>query len=806
MSRKKTQRSDPRPEIQRAFPLPTEGLSGDEVEERIRKGYCNTTVEAPTKTVRQIFASNILTYFNFIFFILAAALLAVGAYNDLTFLGVLAVNIAIGIVQEIHSKKTLDQLTLLSEPKVRVIRDGQELSLPVEDLVLDDIILLSAGNQICADAVVVDGSVQVNESLITGEADEVTKEVGEELLSGSYIVSGECRARLERVGADSFVSRLTLDAKKTKKKQQPGMMRSLTRLIQIIGVVIIPIGIIIALQQYFILHLSVQQTVKSTTAALISMIPEGLYLLTNVALAVSVVKLARKKTLVHDLKCIETLARVDVLCVDKTGTITEGLMQVGDIVPLCPEQTGRAEIENLLCDFTGNMKDDNNTMKTLKAHFQAPVVRSAQTVTGFSSATKYSAVSFSDIEHYLLGAPEFILGNAYESVRPQCESFAMQGNRVLLLARAERGAAGEYRAPVPLALILLSNRIRAEAAETFRYFQEQGVTVKVISGDNPFTAADAARQAGIPEADKMVDASTLKTEEDISQAAAKYTVFGRVTPEQKRQLLRALKKQGHTVAMTGDGVNDVLALKEADCSIAMASGSEVACQVSHLVLLDSNFASMPEVVAQGRQVINNIERSASLFLVKNIFSFFLSLISIFAVFAYPLDPAQISLISGVTIGAPAFFLALEPNHNRIRGKFLRNVLFRALPAAITDLFLIIGVILFSSAFAIPREITSTVAAILMGLVGFAMLIRICKPLNPLRVALILTMFLAFVCALLLFPAFFSISPLSFGGWLILGTLSLLINPVMKNISRVLDGMVSLFRRTKQKIRHFIDTH
>ena len=786
--------AETRQPIQRIAAPHTRGLSAAEVRERLDKGYANLPVASPTKTVRQIILSNVFTYFNFIFFVLAAALISVGSFNNLTFLVVVLVNTVIGIVQELNAKKTLDKLTLLSEPKATVVRDGAETAVETEQLVVDDIVLFGAGNQICADAVVVSGEAQVNESLVTGESDEIMKREGDALLSGSFVVSGSCYARLEKVGHESFVSRLTLDAKKSHKQQHPGMMRSLTRLVQIIGVIIIPMGIALFMQQHKLLGLAAKENIEKTTAALIGMIPEGLYLLANVALAVSVIKLAKKNTLVHDLKCIETLARVDVLCVDKTGTITEPVMQVDGLVPL-GEAADEARLEALLCDFAGNMAADNATMKALKERFKKNAFRKAQSVVPFSSTTKTSSVSFGEAETYLLGAPEFLLKDAYEGWRAHIEPHAMRGSRVLLLA-----VLGADRILTPLALVLLSNKIRPNAKETFEYFTAQGVAIKVISGDNPLTVSAAAAAAGIPDADKLIDLSTVETDEELQDAALEYAIFGRVTPEQKRKLVRFLKGAGHTVAMTGDGVNDVLALKEADCSVAMASGSDVACQVSHLVLLNSDFASMPSVVAEGRQVINNIERSASLFLVKNIFSFVLSLISIFAVFAYPLTPSQISLISCVTIGIPAFFLAMEKNESLVRGKFLRNVLFRAFPAAVTDLFVIGGVILFAHAFALDSDITSTISTILMGLVGFAMIYRICRPFNWKRIVLLCGLAVLFVAAMLILPRFFTLTALDRRGWLILAVFALLIPSVLFAASRSLNWLADRFKALRAKLR------
>lgn len=756
------------------------GLSSVQVSERVAAGQVNTPVESPTKTIGQIISGNVFTYFNILFFIIAIALILVGSFNNLSFMVIILVNLMIGIVQEINSKRTLDSLTLITEPHITVIRDGREHSVSTDELVLDDVVILGAGNQICADATVLSGEVQVNEALVTGESDEILKRVGDTLLSGSYIVGGSCFARLDAVGADSFVSKLTLDAKKTKKKRVKGMMLSLKCLIVIIGILVIPLGVALMLRQHYSLGTGIRDNVTQTSAAIIGMIPEGLYLLVNVTLAVSVIKLARRDTLVHDLGCIETLARVDTLCVDKTGTITDNSMLVSEIVPLRND----TDPIPLVRDLVSNMPDDNITMSALKAHFNGESGRRAIEVAPFTSATKTSAASFSAGEKYLLGAPEFVLRERYADYKRIIDPYIHDGKRVLLFARSSSLIAAEATRVIPLALVTLTNPVRPEAKDTFTYFAKQGVDIKVISGDNPFTVSAAAKEAGIIGYDNSIDISDL-TDREIEEIAQDYTVFGRVSPEQKRVLVRALKKNGHTVAMTGDGVNDILALKDADCSIAMASGSDVACRISHLVLLKSQFSSLPSVVAEGRQVINNIERSASLFLVKNIFSFLLALISIIAVFEYPLQPVQISLVSGLTIGIPSFILALEKNEKRVSGRFLANVIYKALPAALTDLIVVIGVILFADAFEISQEISSSIITILMGLVGFTMIFTLCRPFNKRRVLLICSLALLFLGALILMPSFFEITHPDYGGYLVLGVFTLLIPSVIYTLSAML---------------------
>lgn len=711
-----------------------EGLSSQLADEYMRNGWTNEAIEPPSKTTSEIIKSNVFTYFNLIFAIIAVLLMIVGSFKNLTFLPIIIANTLIGIIQEIRAKNTLDKLSVLNAPKAKVVRDGEEQEIPAEMLVLDDIVIFSAGNQICADAIVLDGEVSVNESLLTGEADEITKRNGDTLMSGSFIVSGTCRAKLDKVGADSYISKLTLEAKISKDGEQSEMIRSLNRLVEAVGIIIIPIGFLLFYQQFFLSHAPLRTSVTSTMAAIIGMIPEGLYLLASVALAVSVMRLAGKKVLVHDMKCIETLARVDVLCVDKTGTITDNCMQVCDVIPLggfdCDHMPSLME---MLSDFAAAMPPDNITMEAIKSYFTAASGRKAECITSFSSAFKYSSATFSDV-CYVLGAPEFVLEEDYNTYRDEIEAEAAKGRRVLVFGSFDGVPdSGELHGEFnPLGMITLTNPIREDAPETFQYFSEQGVDIKVISGDNPVAVSEIAKQANIANAENYVDASTLNEKSDIQDAVSKYTVFGRVTPDQKRELVRALKSEGKTVAMTGDGVNDVLALKEADCSVAMASGSDAAAQVSQLVLLDSNFSCMPSVVAEGRRVVNNIQRSASLFLVKNIFSFLMSMFSMIFMVHYPLEPSQISLISTFTIGLPGFFLALQPNTNKIEGHFLTNVMIKALPAGLTDFLVVATLVLFGQEFSVSAVDISTACTMLLAIVGFMILYKISRPMNKLR--------------------------------------------------------------------------
>lgn len=710
------------------------GLTAQQVQEHRMHGWTNQPVDPPSKTTKEIIQENVFTYFNLIFLVLAVLLCLVGSFRDLTFLPVIVLNTLIGIIQETRAKKVLDNLTMLNAPHAMVIRDGKKSQINAEDLVVDDIVIFEAGNQVCADAEVCAGEVQVNESLLTGESDEITKRKGDQLMSGSFIVSGQCHARLDKVGADSYISRLTLEAKAMQNTEQSEMIRSLDKLVKWVGVAIIPIGIILFIQAFVFQGEGFRSSVTSMIAAVIGMIPEGLYLLASVALAVSSIRLAQKKVLLHDMKCIETLARVNVLCVDKTGTITENTMEVQDVIPTKEYEEGKLRpLSELLGDFTAAQSSDNITMEAMKRYFKIASGKKAVAKTGFSSASKYSSVTFEEAS-YVLGAPEFVLKEQYENYEEAISAHASKGARVLVFGTAKEEPDGKplKEAVTPLAYVLLANPIRQEAKETFTYFAEQGVEVKVISGDNPLTVSEVAKEAGIAGAERYVDASTLHTEEEMRAAVLNNAVFGRVTPNQKRKFVQILKEEGKTVAMTGDGVNDVLALKDADCSIAMASGSDAAAQASQLVLLESDFSSMPEVVLEGRRVVNNIQRSASLFLVKNIFSFLLSLVSFVFMFTYPLEPSQISLISMFTIGVPAFFLALEPNKNIIKGHFLTNVFLKALPAALTDVLAVGALVIFGRTFGVSSADISTAATMLLSIVGFMILYTISAPMNVLR--------------------------------------------------------------------------
>ena len=772
------------------------GLSSDEVEDRKKRGLMNTPVDAPSKSVKEIIVTNLFTYFNFVFAVIAGLLIFVGAFRELTFLPVIIANTMIGIIQEYRSKKVLDKLSVLNAPKSHVMRDGEEIVIPAEKLVQDDIVAFYAGNQIPADAVVIKGEVQVNESLITGESDEISKKEEDSLLSGSYIVSGSCYARLTHVGADSYVSKLTLEAKATKEGEQSEMMRSLNKLVKVIGILLIPIGGVLFYQQYILAGNTLRKSIISMTAAVIGMIPEGLYLLASVALVVSVMKLAHKKVLVHDMKCIETLARVNVLCVDKTGTITENKMKVERMFKL---EKDCGSIREKVINVVQNMPPDNVTMQALQRHFKSDTVKKADHVTTFSSVYKYSSATF-DEHTYVIGAPEFVLRDQFEKFENRIQRWSEKGYRVLAFCEYHGEAdGGELTEEVtPLSLILLTNPIRREARDTFRYFEEQEVEIKVISGDNPATVSKVALEAGIKNAESCIDARKLSTEEDIEEAVDKYVVFGRVTPVQKRQLIRALKKHGKTVAMTGDGVNDVLALKDADCSIAMASGSDVASQASQLVLLESNFACMPSVVAEGRQVVNNIERSASLFLVKNIFSVLLALMAIIFAIIYPLRPAQVSLISMMTIGTPAFLLAMEPNYKLIEGNFLKNVFFKALPAGLTDVIMVGLLVLFGKVFHISGEEISVTSTLLLAVVGMQILYKLSEPMNKFRWTVWYAMMGGLVICVLFLGGLFGIAEVTLKSALLLLVFSFATIPIFTYLTKAVKKIDEMIMKKRKR--------
>ena len=731
------------------------GLTTEQVQKRIAQGLANGEPETRTKSVRQILRENLLTPFNLLNLILGMLVFLAGSYKNMLFLGVAFFNTLIGVFQEIQAKRTIDKLSLIAAPKARVIRNGAIFQIPVNELVLDDVCLLEAGNQVCADCIVMQGGCEVNESLITGESDPISKAEGELLLSGSFLVSGSVRARVEHVGEENYAAAIVKTVKRPKRAVSE-IMTSINRIIRFIGFAILPLGILMFCKQVFFSHQDFRHGVVVTVGSLVGMVPEGLVLLTSVVLAVSVLRLARRRALVQDLYSIETLARVDVLCLDKTGTITEGSMQLDELVPL--DGADPAELRAVIAAMTVANGDANPTFTALREGCGDPADWEAEQVVPFSSARKWSGVSFHGHGSYILGAGEFILRDRFSEIRETVEAYAQKGSRVLLLAHSSHAFGDKTLpdAPKPLALVLLSDKIRASAPETLRYFSEQGVTLKVISGDDAATAASIAGKAGLPGADRFLDASTLSPEQ-LREAAEDYTVFGRVTPDQKRILVKALQDRGHTVAMTGDGANDVMALWESDCSVAMAAGSEAARSVANLVLLDSDFASMPHVVREGRRAINNLQRSASLFLVKSIFSGVIAVCFLFLSAAYPFEPIQFTLINAVTIGIPSFLLALEPNKERIRGHFISNVLRQALPGAAAMILGLLLLLPVSAFLGLDAVQLSTMAVCQTAFAGFLTLVKISRPLNVPRTVLCIAMVTVFCLAIVLFRDLFSLT-------------------------------------------------
>lgn len=809
----KQKSKQPHLRVYRQIPMlqadPAEGLSPQETKLRQSNGLSNIMPPSNTKSEGQIIKENVLTFFNLIFLVLALCLCLVGSFKNLMFLLVAVANTVVGSFQEIRAKRAVDKLTLVAAGTAKAIRSGQRVSVRTDQLVRDDIVEFAAGDQICADAVVRDGQLQVNESLLTGEADAILKNPGDTLKSGSFVISGRARVQLTHVGSESYAAKLAAEARRNVRSTKSEMMLSLTKLITVVGIALIPLGIILFLRHFLSVFqgLPLRDSVESTVSALIGMIPEGLYLLTSVAIAASCLKLSRKRVLVQDMNCIETLAHVDVLCVDKTGTITEPTMEVTDVYPLNSERFSYDDIEKILAAFYHGEEPDNETARAMGQQFAGETTWRAVKRMAFSSSTKWSGADFGENGRYVVGAPEFIMGDRYDSIRGEAEPWSERGCRVLLLAAYDTAFDdGPLQSAhvAPIALVFLSNLLRPDAQETFRYFASQGVSVRVISGDNPITVAQVAARAGIENADRYVDAMTLSTEQDFEEAVKYYTVFGRVTPEQKRYLVRAFQKQGHTVAMTGDGVNDVLALKDANCGIAMASGSQAASQVAQIVLLNSQFSAMPAIVAEGRRVINNIQRAASLFLVKNIFSFALTLLLLFIDMPYPLLPIQLSLISTFTIGIPSFFLALEPNYARVEGKFMRNVIRRAMPGGLTNLTIVLLAGFFTSTFGLSNEQLNTICVWVMSAVGLVTLYHVSVPFTRLRLAVLAAMTAAMLFSLLVIPAFFDLPVLNASSALILVTLLLACPTVMRFFRVIFDKRVAkldLAPAKKQKKRH-----
>ena len=721
-----------------------EGLSDEEVRERVAAGKVNGEQTVRTKSVAQILRSNILTFFNFVFIVLAVLLAGfvpagMDGIGNFGFLILIVFNTLVGIVQELRAKRTMDRLSLLSAPKAVVIREGETREIAIEDIVLDDIAELSSGRQVCADGIIVEGSCEVNESLVTGEPDAIVKNVGDRVISGSFVVSGKAKCRVEHVGADNFVMKISSGAKYFKKPTSE-IWRSLMLIVKVMSIVIVPVGIALFCSKYFRDTSALNDTVVTTIGSVIGMIPSGLVALASTVFCVSVIRLSRRKTLAQDLYCVETLARVDVLCLDKTGTITEGSMEVNGVEPR--EGLSEEEFKAVLKDTVAATGDENATALALRNYLDGvPSSRTAENVVPFSSARKWSGARFDGVS-YALGAVEFTLGHGEGGIFDTAAAHAEEGYRVLALV-SSKGDFIDQKLPDNVTFegfVYLTDKIRAEAPDTLRFFREQGVDVKIISGDNPSTVRAVAKRAGLEKCDDIIDMSTLSTEEEVWEAAEKYTVFGRVLPDQKLTLVKALKAAGHTVAMTGDGVNDVLALKEADCSVAMASGSDAAKNVSSLVLLDSNFASMPHIVAEGRRSINNLERSAALYIMKTVYNVLLALLFMIVNEPLPFEPRNLTLIGGVTIGMPSIVLALEPNNELVRGRFLTKVLCYAVPGGVIVLLGAAAVMVADRCFIdVSPDQIRTMYCIVTTFVGMIYLFRVALPPTWIHIVLCIVM-------------------------------------------------------------------
>lgn len=733
--------------MQRYNPDYKTGLNYEQVNKRKEEKLINVDTTVKTKSIRSIIISNFFTLFNIMNFVLALLIFFVGAYKNLLFIIIVILNTLISTIQEIHSKRTIDKLSFLAQTKTKVIREGKTEEISNFELVLDDVIELNAGNQIPTDSIILSGEIEVNESLLTGEPDNIEKKKGDKLLSGSYLVSGKCFAKVEHIGKENYVAQISHEAKQ-KRKVNSEIMNSLNKIIKIISLVIIPVGILLFFNQLDLQGNDFKQAIVSTVAALIGMIPEGLVLLTSTVLAVSVTRLAKKKVLVQELYCIETLARVDVLCLDKTGTITEGRMTVDKMIPYndCTEN----ELKEILGILGKYSEDKNSTIESVREKFISNKELKVIARMPFKSANKWSGISFENIT-YVLGAPE-VIGNTPKDIEKYISEY-----RVVTIGRSKEKIEDKLPSNIEIVgYILISDVIRKNSKEILEYFDKQGVAIKLISGDNPITVSNIAKKAGVKDYENYIDARTFKTIEELREAATKYTIFGRVTPEQKKEIILALKAEKHTVAMTGDGVNDVLALKNADCSISVANGSDAARNVSQLVLMDSDFKSMPNIVDEGRRTINNIQRSATLFLVKTIYATILAVLFVFINMPYPFIPIQLTLINLVVTGIPSVVLALEPNKERIKGKFIINVIKRALPTALTVVTNIIIIGIISSIYNLDELNYSSVCVVVTAITGFILLFKISRPFNFSRSILFIGVVTIFTLGISLFRDLFSI--------------------------------------------------
>ena len=784
----KKKKKDKDVHIERFNPQVKVGLTNDQVLERNNQGLTNIVVSKNIKTYKSIILGNIFTFFNLLCVLVAAALISVGAIGDCFFMIIVIANTGIGIIQEIKAKKTIEKISLVSSPTAVVIRDKLETKIPVSELVLDDIVVFQTGKQICADSIVLEGSVEVNESLLTGESVAVKKNKGDMLYSGSFVVGGKCYAKVEKVGNDTYTAKLAAQAKQYRKPKSE-LMGTLNTIITIIGIVIIPLSILMFFNNYELLNKDISPTIKQTAGSIIGMIPAGMFLLTSMALAVGVIKLAKKRTLVQDLYSIEMLARTDVLCLDKTGTITDGTMKVSNVIQIKTDL--KHTLDHLIGSMLTALDDNNQTSRALITHFGYSKDLTASYVLPFNSARKMSGVTFTNGETYVFGAPEYVLKTKNAQVDNLVKTYASKGFRVLLFAQCDGSLKDDKIPPKrePIAIVVIEDHIRDDASETIQWFKDNGVDIKIISGDNPITVSEVSRRVGVDNADKYISLEGL-SQQQVIDAASNYTIFGRVSPEQKCILIKALKAKGHKVAMTGDGVNDVLALKEADCSVAMASGSEATRLVSNLVLLDSNFSSMPSVVAEGRRVINNIQKSSSLFLMKTIYTILLSIFCLIVKTDYPFSTRQVLLLETLVIGIPSFFLALQPNNDKIKGKFISNLLSKSLPGALILFINVIACYLFDLWLGTDGQF-QTMASLSITFVGLLVLFRLCKPFDIFRGIMFACMIA--LCTIVLsvstFYSFFEYIPLTLQNILFIVCIVEASYPIYDAIVKGLDKMI-----------------
>lgn len=744
------------------------GLSFEEVEKRVESGQTNIDTSIPTKSIMGIINSHSFTLFNFLNLGLALAVCLVDSYKNLTFLGIVIINTLIGIFQELNSKRIVDKLALLNENKVLVIRQGKKKYINPNDIVIDDLVILKNGDQVICDSIVLDGNCEVNESFVTGESKPLYKQPGDSLLSGSFIVSGEIKSQVKFVGKDNYTSKIINEIKVIKNPNSE-LMYSLKKIIKYISIVIVPLGILLFAKQMSLPNNNIRRAVLSTVAALVGMIPEGLVLLTSTVLAVSVIRLARYKVLIQQLYSVETLARIDTICLDKTGTLTDGMIEFIDFIPIEDVHN----VDEIIASLAYNL-DDNNTITALKTRFKLTVNWDILNKKAFSSQNKWSGITFSRQGTFVIGAPEFVLKDDYSSIEPIVNQY-FEENRVILLAHSNYSLTNQQlpKNLKPIGLILLRDKIREEAISTLKYFEQQGVDIKIISGDNVLTVKSIAKRVGMNTYNNYIDASLITDEQELRKASTKYSIFGRVSPNQKKIIVNELKNQKHVVGFVGDGVNDTLALKEADCGVAMASGSEAARNVSELILLESNFEAMPHVVHEGRRTINNIERSSTLFLAKTIFATMLAILFLFLSIPYPFEPIQLSLTSVFTIGIPSFILAIEPNKEKVSGKFLTNVISKSLPTALTNIISIILIIIMGTLFKLPFTETSTMSVILVAFTGFMLLSKISTPFNTIRMGLMVFGISGFLIGVLGLPNLFSLTSIRPFLWLLIAILMMI---------------------------------